>query len=307
MPVDKNITTYGAGNHFRRKGLKGGAGGDVRGYNVRAGTVLGTAGHTYTNGGWVGANTETDAGAVLGDTHFGPPLWRSAGQYKKGDRVTVYVSGAGPREYKCIRDVGVGGTYPNVTGSAGVTHVGTATTPDNDATHWLRYDDTDQKRTRTQGGPIPGVPTGVTVGQGATQGSITVAWTNDTPDNACAYEVVCLAADYLIDSDGEESTEWLTTWIMQNTYSDANDLSGLTPNGDTYPRAGSARMTITTAASALSLAAQHANGWVVTDVVPAGHNVVVGVRTVSVADTGITRAEAGRRGPWVWAQGASTA
>ena len=300
MGVDKNITTYGAGNTKRKKGLMGGAGGDVRGYNVAQGTVLGTAGHTYANGGWVGADTDAETDSALGSTSHGPPQWRSGGHYVKGDVVTEYLSGV-KREYKCIRDVGVGGTYPNVTGSAGVTHVGSTTIPSSDATHWSRVDNTYGLR-RSQGGLSPGAVTGLSVGNGATTGTITVSWTGNTPTATCTYELVALRPDMYWDVENDvQGNPRTTAQRLENTYIDPDDLSGLTVNGDTYPIAGSGRMLETAAA-----AASAETSWDIRDIVAAGYDVVVGIRAVNEADTtGVTRQEVGRRGPWAWATGTS--
>lgn len=305
MGTDKNITTYGAGNKNRKKGLKGGSGGDVRGYNVAQGTVLGTAGHTYASGGWVGADTDNEVDSALGSTNFGPPLWRSGGRYRKGERVTEYLSGV-KREYKCIRDVGVGGTYPNVQGSAGVTHVGSTTIPSSDATHWSRVDDT-FGLARTQNGFSPGAVAGLAVANGATTGLITVTWTANTPTATASYELVAVAPDYFWDYEnnvpGQERT---TRWLLQNTYSDVDDISGLTANGDDYPITGGRKIVPAAIAKTLSTKAD----WDVTSVVPAGYDVVVGIRsfTSTVDDdlTGVTRNYAGARGPWAWALGSST-
>ena len=299
MPTDKNITTYGAANHNRKKGLKGNAGGDVRGVNHATTTTGNTAGHTYSGadasgGNWIWADTDTEAQYYpgLGSTYFGPPMWVSGGRYRKGDCVTVYESGV-QVTYKCIKDHGVGGTYPTAEGGAGVTHPGSTTVPGSDATNWLAQSAT-FGLPRTQGGLNPGIPASVSAVAGAT-GKVTVSWTANKPSSTCTYEVVALNPDLYTPNGGAER---LISQIMEHTYSDADDLTGLTANGDDYQLTGSGWVTTTGVAGSTGPAAD-------LDVRPIGiqatYEVVVGVRAIAEADTtGTTRQDVGRRGPWVW-------
>jgi hypothetical protein len=297
MPVDKNIRTYGAGNHFRKKGLKGGAGGDVRGVNQLTATASNSE-HTYSSGRWAQAATDSEAAYYppLGQTYNGPPMWVSGGRYRRGDKVVAYVSGV-PREYKAIVNIPA---VNAVDAAAATTDSNTAgdVAPTTATACWDRVDDT-YGLTRSQGGLNPGVPTSVAVA-GGTTGTVSVTWTQGKPNATCTYELVALRPDLYWDiANDAPGSERLTSWILQNDVNDSVELAGLTLNGDDYPIAGSGWVVTTAAANSTG-----SSNWDVTKVVASGYEVVIGVRVVAEADTtGATRQNLGRRGPWAWAVG----
>jgi len=300
MPVDKQVRLGDAGPHNRKKGLKGGAGGDVRGVNQLT-AVASNSEHTYSNGGWTYADTQgSELYPPLGQTYIGPTMWISGGRYRKGDRVTDYVSGV-PREYVAAVNI------PAVSAAdatAATTDSNTAgdVAPTTATACWTRLDGT-YGLTKNQSGLNVGIPAAVAVANGATTGLVTVTWTQGKPTATVTYEVIALRPDLYWDYENSvPGNERTVDWIMQNTYSDSDDLTGLTDNGEDYPLPGSGWVLTTAAANSATKA-----DWDVRSIVAAGYEVVVGVRCVTpaVALSSQVRGEIGRRGPWVWATGTS--
>jgi len=184
MPVDKNITTYDAAPHTTKRGLKGSAGGDVRGYN--------SATHTYSGGHWVGADTDVEGpvipgsgkvqGIGLGHSQFGPVYWAPSKRWRKGD-LCVYLE----LEYKALTN-----------------HSGVATVPGSDGTNWGATGKIRRNSYGTAGEPTPGFVNTLattTAGTPAT-GNIKVTWVKPAKvagdpedDHIAGYELIAYLAD----------------------------------------------------------------------------------------------------------------